>query len=161
MLRHPVYLGLRDDVEPRGREGGGREADGGAGTRDIAEAERREPRPRNRRPQAGSPINLSADRGERRRGSSITLPGGGRLKVGNLDKVFWPANGRTKGDLLRYYAAVAPFILPVLDDRPLVMKRLPNGVRGKAFYQQRAPDEVPAGRARGGAARTTPACRRG
>ena len=91
----------------------------------------------------------------------LGLPDGGRLKVGNLDKVFWPANGRTKGDLLRYYAAVAPFILPVLDDRPLVMKRLPNGVRGKAFYQQRAPDRGAGGRARRRRCRTTPTCRAG
>ena len=51
----------------------------------------------------------------------------------------------TKGDLLRYYLRVAPYILPVVADRPLVMKRFPNGVTGQAFYQQRAPDQVPAG----------------
>ncbi len=83
---------------------------------------------------------------EERGGEAIvTLPDGLRLKVGNLDKIFWPASGLTKGDLLRYYAAVAPVLLPVLDDRPLVMKRLPNGVRGQAFYQQRAPEDVPEG----------------
>jgi bifunctional non-homologous end joining protein LigD len=51
----------------------------------------------------------------------------------------------TKGDLLRYYATVAPLILPVVDDRPLVMKRFPNGVDGPAFYQQKHPEAVPAG----------------
>jgi bifunctional non-homologous end joining protein LigD len=75
----------------------------------------------------------------------LMLPDGDRLTVSHLDKVFWPACGLTKGDLLRYYLAVTPVILPVLEDRPLVMKRLPNGVGGKAFYQQRAPDGVPAG----------------
>jgi len=82
---------------------------------------------------------------ERGGDGEVVLPDGFRLKAGNLGKVFWPASGLTKGALLRYYAAVSPFLLPVLDDRPLVMKRLPNGVRGKAFYQQRAPDEVPDG----------------
>jgi bifunctional non-homologous end joining protein LigD len=59
--------------------------------------------------------------------------------------VFWPDQGYTKGDLLRYYTAVSPALLPNLADRPLVMKRLPNGIRGKAFYQQRAPEDAPAG----------------
>jgi bifunctional non-homologous end joining protein LigD len=49
----------------------------------------------------------------------------------------------TKGDLLRYYVRVAPYILPVVEGRPLVMKRYPNGVNGQAFYQHRAPDPVP------------------
>ena len=51
----------------------------------------------------------------------------------------------TKGDLVRHYARVAPFILPALADRPLVMKRYPNGIAGPPFYQHRAPDKVPAG----------------
>jgi bifunctional non-homologous end joining protein LigD len=51
----------------------------------------------------------------------------------------------TKGDLFRHYARVAPLILPVLADRPLVMKRYPNGVAAPPFYQHRAPDKVPAG----------------
>src|SRR5207237_3415848 len=48
-----------------------------------------------------------------------------------------------KGDLLRYYVEVSPFILPAVADRPLVMKRFPNGVGGKAFYQQRSREERP------------------
>ena len=59
--------------------------------------------------------------------------------------MFWPEIEATKGDLLRHYARVAPLILPVIKDRPLVMKRLPNGVTGKAFYQHRAPEPVPPG----------------
>ena len=67
------------------------------------------------------------------------------LPVGHLDKVFWPGPGLTKGALLRYYAWAAPLLLPALADRPLVMRRFPDGVRGKAFYQQRAPVDVPSG----------------
>jgi bifunctional non-homologous end joining protein LigD len=59
--------------------------------------------------------------------------------------VFWPEAGLTKGDLLRYYVMVAPLILPAVNERPLVMKRLPNGVARPAFYQQRHPEAVPAG----------------
>jgi bifunctional non-homologous end joining protein LigD len=71
------------------------------------------------------------------------LPDGDTLKVTNLHKVFWPKQKLTKGDLLRYYARVAPFILPAVADRPLVMKRFPNGVAAPPFYQHRAPDVPP------------------
>jgi bifunctional non-homologous end joining protein LigD len=67
----------------------------------------------------------------------------GTLDVSNLKKVFFPDSGHTKGDLLRYYATVAPYILPAIQDRPLVLKRFPNGINGMAFYQQKAPDEAP------------------
>jgi bifunctional non-homologous end joining protein LigD len=83
---------------------------------------------------------------EARGSGRLSLPGGDVLELGNLKKVFWPALGITKGELLRYYATIAPQLLPVVRDRPLVMKRLPDGVDGPAFYQHRAPDyEVPAG----------------
>ncbi len=75
----------------------------------------------------------------------IQLPGGETLEITNLRKVFWPADGFTKGDLLRFYVRVSPWLLPVVAERPLVMKRFPNGVTGKAFYQQKAPDVVPPG----------------
>jgi bifunctional non-homologous end joining protein LigD len=64
------------------------------------------------------------------------------IDVSNLSKVFFPKKKLTKGDLLRYYAAVAPYVLPVMADRPLVLKRFPNGVTGKSFFQQNA-GEVP------------------
>jgi bifunctional non-homologous end joining protein LigD len=78
-------------------------------------------------------------------GGGVITFDNGRLEVSNLRKLFWPKLKLTKGDLLRHYVRVAPFILPVLDDRPLVMKRYPNGVAGAPFYQHRAPDKVPAG----------------
>jgi bifunctional non-homologous end joining protein LigD len=67
------------------------------------------------------------------------------LRVTNLHKVFWPSLGITKGELMRYYASVAPLILPTIDDRPLVMRRFPNGVGQSAFYQQRHPEAPPPG----------------
>ncbi len=83
---------------------------------------------------------------ERGKGSgTLQLPDGQTLAVTNLRKIFWPTSKLTKGDLMRYYVRVAPFILPVVNDRPLIMKRLPNGVEGPSFYQHRAPDHVPAG----------------
>ena len=53
--------------------------------------------------------------------------------------------GITKGELVRFYLKMAPYALPVVTDRPLVMKRFPNGVHGKSFYQHRAPDPLPEG----------------
>ena len=80
----------------------------------------------------------------RRRGT-LVLSYGARVPVGNLHKVFWPEPGVTKGELLRFYLRAAPYLLPVVKDRPLVMKRFPNGVAGKSFYQHRAPDPLPDG----------------
>jgi len=62
-----------------------------------------------------------------------------RAEFTNLDKVFWPQEGYTKGDLIEYYRAVAPWLLPYLKDRPLVMTRYPDGIEGKSFFQKDAP----------------------
>ena len=62
----------------------------------------------------------------------------------NLDKLFFPDDGYTKGDLLDYYARMAKYVLPAIADRPLVLRRFPNGIAGKAFYQHSVPD-APAG----------------
>lgn len=123
MLRHPVYIGERDDIQAvGGDEGDAREA---------------------------SPLSAVIHRlhalEEARRDGDIELPSGDRLRVTNLWKVFWPELGITKGDVLRYYAEVSPLALPVVNDRPMIMRRFPNGVHEHAFYQQRHPEAVPAG----------------
>jgi bifunctional non-homologous end joining protein LigD len=68
---------------------------------------------------------------------------GREVRLTNLAKPFWPENGITKGDLLQYYADVAPVLLPHLRDRAMVMKRYPNGARGKCFFMKRAPSPRP------------------
>jgi len=70
-------------------------------------------------------------------------PSTAESKTTNLDKVFWPEEGFTKGDLIRYYETVANAMLPYLADRPLVTVRYPDGIEGKSFYQKNAPDFVP------------------
>jgi bifunctional non-homologous end joining protein LigD len=65
------------------------------------------------------------------------------LKLSNLDKPFWPDEGITKGDLLTYYRAVAPVLVPHLKDRPFTMKRYPDGAYGKFFFQKDAPKHIP------------------
>ena len=72
--------------------------------------------------------------------------GSDTVALSNLDKVYWPEDGYTKGDLIRYYYQVSKYILPYLKDRPMIMKRYPNGIGGKFFHQHdvdEAPDYVP------------------
>jgi bifunctional non-homologous end joining protein LigD len=197
-LRHPVYLGLRDDKKASEviRESGGR-----AGTMPIEHkpglsSARGRSEARSRRATAlgggsasaghtnpgpatarlgrslggGQAPSAVSNAGTRRTSSGhreeispamqrvidqlrtledakkdgiIELPGGQPLKITNPAKIFWPGPKLTKGDLLRYYAEVSPFILPAVADRPLVMKRFPNGIHAPAFYQQRSRQEKP------------------
>jgi bifunctional non-homologous end joining protein LigD len=165
-------MGLRDDVEPsrvrrepqtpsqrsaaRVRSSAGprhtRSAQPKPTSPSQAKATARSPKPKSsspRKPQQSAGLQPLIDQLQdletRRAGGVLLLPGDERLEVSNLHKVFWPEGNVTKGDLMRYYAQVSPFLLPVVADRALVMKRYPNGVAGKAFYQQRAPDPVPHG----------------
>ena len=68
---------------------------------------------------------------------------GRRLKLSNLDKVLYPATGFTKGHVIDYYTRVAPVLLPHLRDRPLTLKRYPNGVDSKYFYEKQKPSHAP------------------
>jgi bifunctional non-homologous end joining protein LigD len=167
-LRQPVFVGVRDDKSPRDvvrepdlvdqldepRAGRVR----ARGERQVAASPRAIPATRRRRSKpetfAKPAVTLSSrdaarvaarlqeleDAGE---DGVLELPEG-PLEVSNLGKVFFPATRHTKGDVMRFYARIAPQLLPAIADRPLVMKRFPNGVRGKAFYQQRAPADAPA-----------------
>ena len=65
------------------------------------------------------------------------------VKFSNLDKVFWPDEAYTKGDLIEYYRAISPWLLPYLKDRPVVLTRYPDGITGKSFFQKDAPGFVP------------------
>jgi bifunctional non-homologous end joining protein LigD len=86
----------------------------------------------------------TADQVRRERPLEPELKRGRRtLKLSNLDKVFWPEEGLTKGDLLDYYRRIAPVLVPHLRDRPFTMKRYPDGVEGKHFFQKDAPSHMP------------------
>jgi bifunctional non-homologous end joining protein LigD len=76
-------------------------------------------------------------------GGILDFGSGKTLKVSNLDKIFFPKEKYTKGDTMRYYARIADLILPTIQDRPLVLKRFPNGIEGESFYQQKASDAPP------------------
>jgi bifunctional non-homologous end joining protein LigD len=132
MMRAPSYKGLRDDrpasevrletsapPEPpdappaRSRAGGG-----GAG--DLFESLERLPD-----------------------GGLAVVADGRRLKISNWDKVLFPQVGFTKGDLIAYYARIAGAVLPHLRDRPLTLKRYPNGVESPYFYEKQSPSHRP------------------
>lgn len=70
-------------------------------------------------------------------------PGEPRVPFSNLDKVFWPEDGLTKRDLIDYTRAISPWLLPYLEDRPLVLTRYPDGIHGKSFFQKDAPRWIP------------------
>ncbi len=76
--------------------------------------------------------------------NAITLRAAGRnVRLSNPDKVLYPATGFTKRDLADYYLAVADALLPHLRDRPLTLKRYPDGVDGEFFYEKRSPAHRP------------------
>jgi bifunctional non-homologous end joining protein LigD len=105
-LRAPVFLGLREDVDPPPT-------------------------------QARTPL-LDAELKE----TTLTIDGR-RLKFTNLDKLFYPKDGYRKRDLLNYYNAVAPLLLPHLKDRPLSLKRYPNGIDKPFFFQKQVAESFP------------------
>jgi len=164
-LRHPVYLGLRDDkkaADVRREESSQPRpaADVRPSTKRPARKQtaksdgsvaRRETKTRAAKPDAVVLDHRDAARlldqlrelEASGRDGHIALPDGDELSVTNLRKIFWPKPKLTKGALFRYYVEAAPYILPAVQDRPLTMKRLPNGIAAPAFYQHRAPDKVP------------------
>ena len=76
-------------------------------------------------------------------GSAKLLVDGKSVQLTNLDKLFWPELGITKGALIQYYADVAPLLLPHIRDRAMVMKRYPHGAAGEFFFMKRAPSPRP------------------
>jgi len=164
-LRQPVFLGLRDDKDPREvvhepeslskRSNEQRRvrvspSRGAAASVKPKTTRRSQSSPSYSRstarvlPRDADQIADQIESFERDGGSGVLDLPTGRLEISNLDKIFFPKTKHTKGDVMRFYARVAPYLLPAIADRPLVMKRFPNGVRGKAFYQQRAPADRPA-----------------
>jgi len=76
-------------------------------------------------------------------GRALVAVGSRELALTNLDKVLWPEDGITKGDLIHYFAEMAEHMLPYLKNRPLVFTRYPNGISSTAFYQKERPKPTP------------------
>lgn len=140
-LRAPVFKGLRADVDPRAirREEPAQAVDV------IASAEPADDAPAGAIERAVASV---VDQLESNTKADFTLDVDGvPIKLTNLGKEFWPATqdhpARTKRELIRYYARVAPYLLPHLKDRPLTLTRYPNGIDGKSFYQKHWASEFP------------------
>lgn len=113
MLRAPVFLGLRTDKK----------------SEDVVREQAHDARP------VLLPENASGD---------VTINVDGRpLKFTNLSKIWFPKDGITKRDVINYYDSVADLIVPHLRDRPLSLKRYPNGIEEEYFFQKNAEDKVP------------------
>jgi bifunctional non-homologous end joining protein LigD len=136
-IRQASYKGLRDDKDPaavvREREQPPQET-----TSRSKRAAARGPAP-----DPVSPDALGQLGGARVRGGVEVTVEGRALRLTNLDKVLYPHTGFTKGDLIGYYAAIAPALLPHLRDRPLTLKRYPDGVEGEHFYEKQCPSHRP------------------
>ncbi|HYM14683.1 MAG TPA: non-homologous end-joining DNA ligase, partial [Dehalococcoidia bacterium] len=142
-LRAPVFKGLRADVDPATV----RREVAAASSVDAIDAD---PPPDGAATGAGLAQHCAAivAQLDATPAAAFTLDVAGvPIKLTNLDKVFWPATGdhppRTKRELIRYYARVAPYLLPHLKDRPLTLTRYPNGIDGTSFYQKHWPSPFP------------------
>ncbi len=113
-LRHPVYLRLRNDKN----------------LEDINTA-------------TATPSQATADNGPAGAEKTFTF-GREKLKVTNLNKIFFPEDGITKGDVINYYISMAPYILPYLKGRPESLLRNPNGIHSKGFFHKDAAGNAPA-----------------
>jgi bifunctional non-homologous end joining protein LigD len=166
-LRQPIFLGVRDDKDPKevGLEPvsvqkrparAGKIAKSRARFSIAARAKmvkKTPPRKTSRRNPSAGGTRGRIDRAsllgqltaieEKGGDGSLDFADGKALKVSNLDKIFFPKEKYTKGDVMRYYTRIADFILPVMQDRPLVLKRFPNGIDGESFYQQKPSETTP------------------
>ncbi|MEP6731112.1 MAG: DNA ligase D [bacterium] len=122
ILRHPAFLHLRPDKDPRDcdRQDWGAHVSAQEDVEEQAEPRGSEPLP--------PPVKSRVEKA---------------IAFSNLKKVYWPADGYTKGDLIDYYRAVSPWMLPYLRERPMVLTRFPDGIDGKSFYQKDAPEFAP------------------
>jgi bifunctional non-homologous end joining protein LigD len=133
-LRHPVFMGMREDAEPHDSRWEGE-------TPAKAPAMIHAAAPPT--PVVTAPAQIEAEmiRGTR---ENVTIElNGKRLRFSNLNKVYFPEPGYTKRDLLSYYYRMADYILPFLQDRPLVLRRYPDGVAGQAFFQKDLHEGLP------------------
>ena len=134
-LRHPVFLALREDARPMDCQLENEAAPAADPTAVRA-------------PEfVGRVLNSKAQiEAELFKGCSETVTielDGKRLRLSNLNKVYFPESGYTKRNLLAYYYRMADFILPFLGERPLVLRRYPDGIKGQAFFQKDLREGIP------------------
>src|SRR5215472_12036571 len=139
-LRHPVFLGIREDVRPEDCKWES-EAEVAALAPVSAPTVVRAPEVVGRVISGKAQIEAELFKG---RAETINIElEGKRLRFSNLNKVYFPESGYTKRDLLAYYYRMADYMLPFLKDRALVLRRYPDGINGQAFFQKDLREGLP------------------
>ena len=136
LLRHPVFVHIRTDKAPEECVRRHWRRDGGAAdpTPFPASERRAETRVAEEPAASDDPVEPPP---------VVAAPVQKTINFSNPNKVYWPAERYTKGDMIAYYRAVSPWILPYLRNRPVVLTRFPDGIDGKSFYQKDAPEFAP------------------
>ncbi len=127
LLRHPVYLGLRTD-------------------KNFKEVKKstEEATPLKKVKSAGTATTAGDDNDVKDiKGNKTVVVDKHQITLSNLSKIYWPDEKITKGDMINYYETIAPYILPYLKNRPLSLKRNPNGINEPAFFQKNAGEQAP------------------
>lgn len=143
-LRHPVFLGLRRDKDPK--ECRLELAEEASGIEEATKSEKKE-KPSKSKKSSTKPETSAPDADvlskEDLTGDLKVSADGYEVSLTHLDKVYFPEDGYTKGDLLRFYYQMAPALLPYLKDHPVILKRYPNGIGHKPFFQHNVPNPPP------------------
>jgi bifunctional non-homologous end joining protein LigD len=127
LLRHPAFLALRPDKSPRDCE-----RQGWAEEKQVL-----------RSAQDDKVEEVVLSEAKDLLAPTAAMQSERVVPFTNPKKIYWPADGYTKGDLIDYYRAIAPWMLPYLRERPMVLTRFPDGIDGKSFYQKDAPEHAP------------------
>jgi bifunctional non-homologous end joining protein LigD len=138
-LRAPVFVALRNDVRPEECRWENEAAPQAAPARGPAIV---------RSPEIAGTVLSKKDEIEAElfsgKQEGVTLDfDGKRFRLTHLNKVFFPESGYTKRDLVAYYYRIAEYLLPFLKDRPLVLRRYPDGIKGQTFFQKNMPEGIP------------------
>lgn len=143
IMRHPVFMGLRMDKEPEEVDHIDKpvkKTSKAAVKKSISKKESAKPA---RSAGAKPATKKSTDIGTSKENERIVRVDGHELKLTNQNKIFWPDEKYTKGDVIAYYNKVSDYILPYLIDRPQSLKRNPGGIEDKGFYHKDAGDKAP------------------
>jgi bifunctional non-homologous end joining protein LigD len=149
LLRHAAFLHMRTDKDPKDCERqphGRRPVLGDVDPKTVSNVSSEASSDiEERSPTVGNSVAASLElSGADVESTPPSLPPADRsFNFSNLQKVYWPAEKYTKGDLVEYYRAISPWMLPYIRNRPLVMTRFPDGIDGKSFYQKDAPEFAP------------------
>ena len=149
ILRHPVFLHLRDDKKPAEVKPETETVQPKAASTKIRKVknstqpkEKKTTKIKATKTKSAAASEPEAEQKKKSK-NKIVVANNHKIEISNFDKIYWPVEGLTKGDMINYYDTMADYILPYLKDRPLSLKRNPNGLLDTGFYQKNAGDIAP------------------